>query len=717
MEDKIMQYEQNKLREIVEGLNETLEGEELKLKALPRKYGNNPILLQSLMSMTSQKIYGIKTHIDKPYFSRIDFKSMENGKKEQLYIGKVGVIDLDGNILVTDWRAPIASLYYDSNLGQVEYVAPDGVMKGTLELKRQIVIENQEIKEIFDVDSVSDDELLKPYLGANADNRLKNIVASIQKEQNEIIRKPLYQNVIVQGVAGSGKTTVALHRIAYLIYNYSKKYHSNQFMVIGPNKFFINYISNVLPDLDAGQVEQWTFEELALKFVAEKMSVSNATEKLVSILSGNQESGVSKYKLSMIYKEELDKFLEKFEYEFVPKEGISINGFCLFSKEEVCDMLQSEIEIDFSSRLSRLQKVIENKVENMPDLTGKIKEHFNTLLRNAKTDSERQEITKLQWDTIDKVNTELKNILKKKFTVKNKKVITLYKSFITNYKKYSLNNSMCQKIQNATMGNVNSKKFNFEDLPALMYIKYKLFGCGEFKDFAHVVVDEAQDFGTFNFFVLKKMMQSSTFSIFGDLTQGIYEYRSINNWEEVIRSSFDGKCSLMQLEKSYRTTMEIMKSANLISKSIGLYEGKPVIRHGREVTIHKLNESERISYIQECINQYKASGHQSIAIICKTPEESKRVYERMVQMQKDITLIAEDNEIYDGGVCVVPSHLSKGLEFDCVLIYDANEQLYSSNNKVDMKLLYVAMTRALHTLDILYSKDITKPLIGLSSDK
>lgn len=713
MPDKNFEYERNKLKEIIDRLEETLDGEETKLKVLPQKYGYDPRLLQSLMSMSAQKIAGIKNHIDKPYFARIDFESSKDNKKEKLYIGKVGVIDLDGEIIITDWRAPISSLYYDSNLGNATYVAPEGTIKGTLELKRQIVIEDKKLLEIFDVDSVSDDELLKPYLGASADNRLKNIVASIQKEQNDIIRKPLYKNIIVQGVAGSGKTTVALHRIAYLMYNNAKKYHSNQFMVIGPNKFFINYISNVLPDLDAGQVEQYTFEELAKTYIVEKMTVKDPTKNLVEILSGNSESAIPKYKLSMEYKEELDSFIKKFEDEFIPEEGISINGFCIFSKEEVLNFLSSSVDVDFSSKLLRARKVIETKINDASDLSFDVKSYFGNLIKEAKTDEERANLTKMQWDTIDIINKSIKTYLNKIFNIKSQKAITLYKKFITYYEKYARNTEIVEMLKKETLKNISKKDFEFEDLTALMYIKLKIFGSGDFKDFAHVVVDESQDFGTFNFYVLKNLMSSSTFSIFGDLTQGIYEYRSINNWKEIINTTFAEKCDLMLLEKSYRTTIEIMESANLVSRSIGMFEGRPVIRHGNEVKVNKVDKKDKVIYILNNIDKYILAGHKSIAIICKTPKESRRVYDELIKKNKNISLIAEDNEIYDGGICVVPAHLSKGLEFDCVLVYNVDESTYSSDNNVDMKLLYVAMTRALHILDILYQNKITKPLINL----
>lgn len=710
---KDFKYESQKLVEIIDGLEETLEGEYARLRALSGQYSHDARTLESLRNLTIRKISGIEKHIDKPYFARIDFLA-DDGMKHQCYIGKVGVIDLDKKTLVTDWRAPISTLYYDSNLGKVEYISSGDTIKGELKLKRQINIKEQELLDIFDVDSVSDDELLKPYLGASADNRLKNIVASIQKEQNDIIRMPLNKNLIVQGVAGSGKTTVALHRIAYLMYNYSKKYGSDQFMVIGPNKFFINYISNVLPDLDAGQAVQYTYEELAKAYIGEEFLVKDSTNKLVDILEKGVASEVSKYKLSMEYKRELDSFLEDFMEEYISKDGITVNGFCIFTKEEILEVLKKDFEsfdVDFSKKLERVQKILEARVFNSNDLyISKAKEYFNLKIRETNIKEEKNNLSKLMLETLEKIEKGLKDVLKKTLTFKTRKILLVYKRFISKYKKYNLEPKFFEEISKQTAKNITKKELEFEDLPALMYIKLKLWGNDDFKNFIHVVVDEAQDFGTFNFFVLKKLMSSSTFSIFGDLTQGIYEYRAINAWEDVIDFAFDEKCELMKLEKSYRTTIEIMNAANLVSKSIGMFEGRPVIRHGEEVVVKKVSKKDRTNYILGNINTYTSLGHKSIAVICKTPEESRKVFEELAKYNENISLISGDKETYDGGICVVPAHLSKGLEFDCVLVYDSDEKVYVSNNKVDMKLLYVAMTRALHTLNIIYTDKVTKPI-------
>ena len=220
MEDLEFKEEEENLKETVHKFKESIFYYEQRAKAVPKLYKGNDVMIENFINMYDEKMRLIYKNIDKPYFARIDFKRDNEKNLEKIYIGKVGVTDEDNNIVTVDWRAPISSIYYDSNIGRTKYIAPDGICEGELLLKRQFNIENQKLISYQDVDTVANDELLKPYLSSSADNRLKNIVSTIQKEQNEIIREPLNKNIIVQGVAGSGKTTVALHRIAYLVYNY-----------------------------------------------------------------------------------------------------------------------------------------------------------------------------------------------------------------------------------------------------------------------------------------------------------------------------------------------------------------------------------------------------------------------------------------------------------------------------------------------------------------
>ena len=700
--DKTFKHEQEKLRSSKIQIKEVKEQTEVSLQRLSKERAYEPRLLANLIATTSLRLRNLEKSEDKPYFARIDFKENGKEKKEELYIGKVGVIDSDSKILVTDWRAPISSIYYDGYLGDVEYEAPIGTIKGNLSLKRQIVIENGELESIFDVDSVSDDELLKPYLGSNADSRLKNIVASIQTEQNNIIRAILNKNLIVQGVAGSGKTTVALHRIAYLIYNYDKKFKPDQFMVVGPNKFFIKYISNVLPDLDVGNAKQLTFDELAMEYIEENFTLSDSSGSLIDLVNGHNPSEILSYKMSMKYKEDLDKFIKEFELSLIPEVGIQINGFTIFSKQQILDTLKSYSKsTNIQARFTNVMQRLKSQIQNDATLYDRISNHFKDKW-NGSSAQDNREVIEQEMAVKTEFKTNFDKALKKVFNIKSKKVITLYKTFISNVHSYVSDNDMASEIKSVTSKKFAKKQFDFEDVSALMYIKYSLFGEGDYKNFAHIVVDEAQDLGEFNFYMLKLILSSSTFSIFGDLTQGIYSYRGIKKWQQVQDKVFDSKCEIMKLEKSYRTTVEIMLAANLISSHLNLGEGKPVIRYGESVKLTKVDNSKKVEYLQDKLNELVNKNMKSIAVICKTPKECEELYSKMKQSNINITVITEDNTEYNDGICILPAYLSKGLEFDSVIVYNVNSDEYDVNNDIDMKLLYVAMTRALHSLELLY---------------
>ncbi|MGM9879606.1 MAG: 3'-5' exonuclease [Bacilli bacterium] len=249
----------------------------------------------------------------------------------------------------------------------------------------------------------------------------------------------------------------------------------------------------------------------------------------------------------------------------------------------------------------------------------------------------------------------------------------------------------------------------FEDLAALLYLKFKLQEPEDLQDFKHVVIDEAQDFGDFNFYALKQIMPKSSFSIFGDLTQSIYQYRGIDNWNSVITNSFDQNCNIKYLLKSYRTTTEIMNSANHIIAHIGMKKAEPVIRHGECVKYIK-TENEQLKNIVRIINDNLEEGYKSIAVITKTEKEADFINKQLKKIGMNIENINSKNSEYNGGICTIPCYLSKGLEFDSVIISDASEEQYNSNKLLDMKLLYVAMTRALHELVVLYNNQLTLPL-------
>ena len=559
-------------------------------------------------------------------------------------------------------------MYYDSNIGKASYEAPEGICSGNLLVKRQFEIEDSRLIKYQDVDTVSNDEILKPYLGSNVDNRLKNIISTIQFEQNDIIRENISKNIIIQGVAGSGKTTVALHRIAYLVYNNREKIKPEQYMVIGPNKFFVDYISNVLPDLDVNNVNQLTYIELCSNFINENIQLINEEKKLILSISNPEKVQYSKEKMSMRYKEALDKFIKEIDDNIISRNGIDINK------------ILNSINLEYRKRI-----------------------------KNSSVQSKYDEIKKIEY--IEKeLNKCCNTNIKKYFSNKIPKITDLYYEFLKNIEDYLIAPKEILSELKENIKYIKENSVEFEDLSALIYLGCKIIGVDNYKKYKQIAIDEAQDYGDFCFYVLKKMLPEASFSIFGDLAQSIYQYRGIRDWNDVVKSTFENNCQVKLLVKSYRTTTEIMNSANNITKFINLTSAEPVIRHGINVNYVEYQDlTEQINYIINTIKEYKSKGYKSIAVICKDNNEINKI-SLYIKNKIDIINVINSETKYDGGICIITSYLAKGLEFDAVIISNANEVSYSSKRAIDMKLLYVCMTRALHELKILYNGNIVEPL-------
>lgn len=684
MDIKEFKKEEEKLNHILIKYDEVMKYYKNRINSIFTTYANNQTMIENLTEIYLEKIRLMEKSLNKPYFARLDFKRDGESDIEELYIGKVGVIDEKNNNIIIDWRAPVSSMYYDSNIGDASYKAPEGTCTGKLLLKRQYEIENKQLKSYQDVDTVSNDELLKPYLEASVDNRLKNIVSTIQHEQNRIIREPVNKNLIIQGVAGSGKTTVALHRIAYLVYNNRENIKPEQYLIIGPNKFFVNYISGVLPDLDVEDVKQLTYDELCSEILQENITLIDEDIKLLKSIKNEKELTYQKIKVSMQFKKALDKYIKEIKESTIPIYGVRINEKEIISNEFIKQIYNSFEELDeydnIKTRLMRtnlfFEKYIDENIEQYREYSEK----------------------------------ELKKALKTYFNKLIPKIPKIYQNFLNNLDKYLEISEDIKEQVKINIINLKNKKFEFEDLSSLIYLKAKINGIDEYGKYKQIVIDEAQDYGEFTFFALKFILKNATFSIFGDLAQSIYQYRSIENWESVLNNTFRNQGDIQYLLKSYRTTTEIMDSANNITKYIKLNTAKPVIRHGKKVSFIKYKEkNEQISLIKRILEQYKTQNYKTIAIICKNEEEAQELYIKLEM--NDIKNITLNDTEYNGGICIITSYLAKGLEFDGVIISNSGEEEYDSNKMIDMKLLYVAMTRPLHELTILYKNDITKPLL------
>lgn len=700
-----LEREQLKLNGFLEKFGELIEKEEELLDDITPLYREDPLHYTHIYNDIKGRLVTLSKAIKNPFFGRIIFDVEGEDLTHDIYIGRVGIQDENGKAITVDWRAPITSLYYDSELGRTSYEVLDKKIYGELKLKRQFDIENGIINNFYDVDIVSNDKLLQSYLGVNNDKRLKNIVATIQREQNEIVRQPISKNIIVQGVAGCGKTTVALHRIAYLAYNYRKTIKPSQYMVIGPNKVFIDYIKTVLPDLDVNDVLQQTFEEFAQSYINEPIEVVNQKNKT--------NTNIYKFKNSLMYKEMLDLYLKDYIDSIVCKD-VCIKDFKIVDKEKIREIFNQYLE-NTNVLENVVNKCIEALCNYIEDNSTQIKSRIGDMayneIQSATTKKEKDQIREKYQHLRKEFEKKKRAYVKQAFQKTKRTSLQLYMDFIKNIDKYNIygfeNISLLKK---ETLATLKDKKVEFEDLSSLMYISKKTNN-NNFSQFRHVVIDEAQDLGEFNYYMLKEILNNATFSIYGDLAQSIYDYRSINNWNEV-NNIFDNNCQQINLNKSYRTTDEIMKAADLVLEQLNMQTSEDVIRHGENVSLNQVDAEFIPEYIKEKIIEYQEKGYKSIAVISKNDMLTKYINGDLYIEGIYSNLLTSQSSDYNlnTGVVTVSNNLSKGLEFDAVIINDCSEDNYNSSDELDMKLLYVAMTRALHELDIVYSKELTKPL-------
>lgn len=644
---------------------------------------------ETYIGMYMRENISLKRHRDAPYFARIDFKQENEPESKKYYLGKVGLIDDDANQYIVDWRAPIANLYYDSALGESEYHTKNQTYKGDLSLKRVFTIKDSKLESYMDVSNTSDDELLKPYLGVNADSKIKNIVSSIQQEQNSIIRDPLHKNIIIQGVAGSGKTTVMLHRISYLAYAEKEMYGSNQYMVISPNNLFTDYMSAILPDLEVDEVKQLTFEDLTLQFLNLKTKLTIIPRSKTSTYDE-----ISHFKASKQMKELLDAYLKKITNEIFSKDLIKDN-IIIIPKEkmkEIFDKYDKEpLKVKIDKSITEIYKYSQNDATK---IISSINNQFSNLIKEESDLEKRRSLTKKSYEIKNILIKNIKDIIKDYFKNFKFNTLDIYKEYIKtiNY----------EQLVNTTTSNLNKRKVDFDDLASLIYINEYLFGAKQYSDYISVSIDEAQDLGYMHYAALKKLFRFTNFSIYGDLSQSIYAYRGIKSWEEV-QELIEGTSEIKYLAKSYRTTIEIMDFANKILKHLNVPLAEPVIRHGDNVKTIKTTDA--LNHIYEKIKDFKNKGYKSIALICKDEKEVEKLYNNL-KNKIEISKLDENSIKYDGNVCILPIALAKGLEFDAVIVHEANNKNYDKNNILDMKLLYVALTRALHELEVTFSEDL-----------
>jgi len=686
---------------------------------------NDLIINTTLLDNMKQKLNNLERACSKPYFARVDFTE-ENSNDQKLYIGKMALLrDEDNEPIVLDWRSPAANLYYEGRIGSAHYNCPEGKINGELHLKRQYTIENASLQEIYDIDITTNDDFLQACLNSSKDNRLKDIVSTIQSEQNKVIRADMWKPLIVQGAAGGGKTTIALHRIAYLLYNYEKSFSPQNFMIIAPNKFFLSYISEVLPELGVENVKQTTFEDFAIEIIGQKLKILDPHKKLSKLISCSKDSTLvkhsSSFKSSIKFKDLIEKYMRKIEEGFIPEADFKVSNFTIISSSELKKLFLEEYSyLPLTKRLDEIKKNLINtlkrkKLEIIDNIIFEYDRQLEDIRYEMKDCSERRQliidITNKREALIEKVKKHSKTVVREylsKFSPLNPieyyKNLLQDKEFSNNITNKYIDEESWNYLSQSTLSNLQSGLAELEDLAPLMYIKTFVYGLEDKLKVRHIIIDEAQDFSLFQLYVLKNILNSPSFTILGDLCQGIHSYRGINNWTNVSDIIFkEDSPYFLSLEQSYRTTIEIMNAASTVIESLkdpNLPSAKPVIRHGDRVELIIKDSLEDICMsIKSNLRIMISKGYKSAAIICKTMEECLKLKTLLKGFKVNTKVITGNEKEYSGGIVIVPSYLVKGLEFDMVIIANASRTQFAYN-ELDAKLLYVAMTRPLHKLYI-----------------
>ena len=638
---------------------------------------------------TKKNLFKNRRAFQKPYFGRVDYVEHENGKFSSIYLGKNGIMKSPTEIVVVDWRAPIATVYYESEVGECSFLGPEEEEQNlTLQLKRTYEIDNGKLIDYYDSEVVTNDELLTKYLAKNKEAVLGEIIATIQKEQNEIIRCNPFRNVVVQGVAGSGKTTVAMHRISYILYNYAEKFRPNEFFIIGSNRILLNYITSVLPELDVYHVNQMTMESfyawlLDEDFLEKKYKIVEKQEN-----DTNQKNEkFAELKGSLRFANFLQQFVREYEKQLIPCKQLAFGDEILYSTDAFIEFMETNHRWSAQKKLEVLNERAIVKVKNK--LIGREYEYES---------KEVKEIVKKYQNFYGAKKLKIK-------------LEAVYEEFAT-----WLQSQVGKEEQTAIedwMQKLKAHRLDVYDIASLLYLKRQLLMTSELEDARHIVVDEAQDYGVMAFWVLKQVLPRCSFTIMGDVSQNINYDSGMNDWEGLKNEVFDQNRDYFRvLAKSYRNTIEISNFAGNILRhcSFPTYQIEPIIRHGKEVEVVCVEkEQDLLTNAVAAVLEWMKNGYDTIAVICQDEETAIEVQLKL----KDYLPIKDsglDNTVFDKGIMILPIKLTKGLEFDTVLMWNPTSESYPKKD-ANAKLLYVAATRALHELKILYQGELSSLLL------
>lgn len=625
---------------------------------------------------TDRKLKELTVLKSSPYFGKVTFREEDYGI-EDIYIGRFGVtLEKTFEPLIIDWRAPISALFYNGAGNVGHYNSPDGEITASILGRIQYIIKRGKLEGLFNSNIDIKDDILQMVLSKNSSDKLKDIVMTIQQEQDEIIRQDKNKILVVDGVAGSGKTTIALHRVAYLIYNY-RKLLENKVLILGPNRIFIDYISNVLPTLGETGVFQTTFLDLALELVDvdDVIDIKDVMERILNKDKNFQKKII--YKRSLKFMDDLDKLIIKLEEDSYICDGVFFRDKVIATKEEIKSMFTKDFtSLPLFRRSKKIKRILFSRISDVRD------EEFRSIEKQYKEKKEEytQEELILHINDLEfKRKLEIRELVRDAMKVKATLNYLDEKSIEEIYKEFN-----------------GDEEYTEEDLVAILYLKVKLKGLKLNREIKHLVIDEAQDYSPLQFIVLKELVNTKSMTIVGDSNQQLIYNGSKSSLSHIKDVFSEDLVELFKLNKSYRSTKEIMEYSNQYIDAISIV---PMVRTGAPVNeILVRDESELKENIIDLVTGLKKKNLENIAIVTKNLSQSKNIYE-LLKEDVSLKIIDKENIHIAEGTMIMPSYYAKGLEFDgAIIIEEEIQDIYKDN------LMYIMCTRALHDLIVIKNK-------------
>lgn len=669
------------------------------------------------LSQQLNKLLDLK---EKPYFGRIDFIEDKQLEKEQIYIGTSSLMDqAEDHFIVYDWRAPIASMYYDYSPGPAAYDAIDEQVEGEMTLKRQYVIKQGELTGMFDTGLTIGDHLLQNVLGQFANTKMQSIVATIQREQNKIIRNEKSKFLIVQGVAGSGKTSAALQRVAYLLYRYREQLTADQMILFSPNPLFNSYVSRVLPDLGEENIKQMTFYHYVEQQLHTRFKIESPFEQLeVAFTEGQKDDwprlvGMG-YKSSEHFQTRVDTFLTELLDEGLQFRNIRFRDQIVFDKQELAKYFyQFTNHTSIQLRLEKMTEWILLKLKEMEREFLKA-DWVQDEVELLDKDDFQEVFTKMQEQSYDQsdgyhdsdveayflkrkvINRQLQPLREKikRYAFVNTKR-TYLRLFDQEDSGQGLTAEEWKELAAFTKQNINENFLTWEDATPFLYFEKMIIGFEENRVIKHIILDEAQDYSTFQLRYLTHIYPNSRMTLLGDINQTIYYHGLTNN---ILADYTEDQTERITLLRSYRSTRPIVEFTSSFIENGEKIE--PFNREGNKPIVYELDNPTIAEYkLYDAIDNYLNKKYRHIAVITKTIAEAKELAQLLAKSYQNVQLIDEETHTFKEGIHVIPVYLAKGIEFDGVIVYDASAHQYL--NELERHILYTACTRAMHDLTLI----------------